>query len=62
MTRKKETMLPELKELREIKKLLVILLLNSGVKAETISKVLGMTKGNFSKIFPVRNLIDTNRD
>lgn len=45
-----------LKELEAIKKLLVLQLLNSGVQANTIAKLLKMQKSNFSTMFPLRRL------
>lgn len=47
----------ELKELRDIKKLLILNLLESGVKAESIWKLLDMDQGDFSREFPVRKLL-----
>lgn len=48
----------ELKELRAIKKLLILQLLKSGVKADSIALILDMDKGNFSREFPVKKLFD----
>jgi hypothetical protein len=45
-----------LKELQDIKKLLVLLLLDRGVKAGAIAEVLGMDPGNFSREFPAKKL------
>jgi len=47
----------ELKELQAIKKLLVLRLLAQGVKADAIADLLGMDRGNFSRMFPVRKLL-----
>jgi len=47
----------ELSELQDIKKLLVLLLLKSDVKPESIIKILNIDQGNFSRTFPVRELI-----
>lgn len=47
----------EIKELETIKKLLVLQLLNSGVKTNTIAKMLGMQKSHFSTMFPFRKLV-----
>jgi hypothetical protein len=46
----------ELKELQDIRKLLVLQLLASKVRAGDIAEVLGMDKGNFSRMFPVKKL------
>jgi hypothetical protein len=46
----------ELKELQAIKKLLVLQLLRQGLKAMTIADAIGMDRGNFSRLFPVRKL------
>ena len=47
----------ELNELMDIKKLLILLLLKSGVKAESIRKLLNMDQGNFSRMFPITKLL-----
>jgi len=52
----------EIKELEAIKKLLVLQLLNSGVKANAIAKLLGMQKSNFSTMFPFRKLVQNGHD
>jgi hypothetical protein len=46
----------EMRELQDIKKLLVLQLLASGVRAGDIARALDMNKGNFSRMFPVRKL------
>jgi hypothetical protein len=51
----------ELKELQLIKKLLVLQLLNSGVKGNAIAKMLGMQKSNFSTMFPFRKIVNTGK-
>jgi len=47
----------ELKELRDIKKLLILQLLKMDVQPDSITTVLGMDRGDFSKAFPVRKLL-----
>ena len=47
----------ELKELQAIKKLLVLQLLNQGIQADAIADLLGMDRGDFSRMFPVRKLL-----
>jgi hypothetical protein len=47
----------ELKELRDIKKLLIVSLLKSGVSAESIAQLLDIDRGDFSREFPVRKLL-----
>lgn len=47
----------ELKELEAIKKLLVLQLLNAGIKAGSIASLLGIDRGDFSKMFPARKLL-----
>lgn len=49
----------ELKELGDIKKLLILLLLKSGVEADSIAELMGIDRGNFSRDFPVRKLLKT---
>ncbi len=51
-----------LKELEAIKKLMIAQLLNSGVQAGSIAKLLDMDAGNFSKIFPARELVTKKRE
>ena len=46
----------ELKELEDIKELLILQLLASDVKAGAIADVLGIDKGNFSRMFPAKKL------
>ena len=48
----------ELKELGDIKKLLILMLLKSGVEAESIAGLMDIDPGNFSKEFPVQNAIE----
>ncbi len=52
----------ELKELQDIKKLLVVQLLNDGIKPNGIADLLNMDQGNFSKMFPVRKLLNKQTD
>jgi hypothetical protein len=47
----------ELKELKQIKKLLILALLKSNVSADSIAQVLGMDRGDFSREYPVRKLL-----
>jgi len=47
----------ELLELQAIKKLLVLQLLKADVQAASIAKLLDMDKGDFSKMFPARELL-----
>lgn len=47
----------ELKELGDIKKLLILQLVKSGVKPESIIKLLDIDQGNFSRMFPIRDLL-----
>jgi hypothetical protein len=51
-----------LKELEDIKKLLIVQLLNSGVQAGSIARLLDMDAGNFSKMFPARELVGKRRE
>ena len=44
-------------QLEDIKKLLVLQLLKSGVSANTIASLLEMDQGDFSRAFPVRKLL-----
>jgi hypothetical protein len=47
----------ELEELQTIKKLIILQLLKQGYKAGTIADVIGMDKGDFSRMFPVKKLL-----
>ncbi len=46
----------ELEELQSIKKLLIILLIKSGVSADIIGKSLGIHPSRISQIFPVKRI------
>jgi hypothetical protein len=46
-----------LKELQTIKKLLVLLLLNQGIQADSLADLLEMDPADFSRMFPVRKLL-----
>jgi hypothetical protein len=48
----------ELKELKDIKKLLVLQLIATGVKPIEIAEMLDMKKSNFSRDFPAHKLIE----
>jgi hypothetical protein len=45
-----------LKELQQIKRLLIAQLLLQGVSASDIADILGIDQGDFSRTFPVRKL------
>jgi hypothetical protein len=47
----------ELKELRAIKKLLVLQLLTQDIKADAIADLLEMDQADFSRMFPIRKLL-----
>ncbi len=47
----------ELTELQTIKKLLIMQLLKQGYKAGTIADAIGMDRGDFSRMFPVKRLL-----
>ncbi len=47
----------ELEELEDIKKLLVLDLLNQGIQAGALADLLEMDPGDFSRMFPVRKLL-----
>jgi len=47
----------ELKELRTIKKLLVLQLLTQDIKADAIADLLEMDRADFSRMFPIRKLV-----
>jgi hypothetical protein len=47
----------ETDQLEDIKKLLVLQLLNSGISGTTIATILGMDQGDFSRAFPVKKLL-----
>ena len=48
-------------QLEDIKKLLVMQLLNSGVSASSIAALLGMDPADFSRAFPVRKLLKESK-
>ncbi len=47
----------ELRELRAIKKLMVLGLLNQGIQAGSLAEFLEIDAGDFSRMFPVRKLL-----
>ena len=47
---------PVAKELEGIKKLLILQLVTSGVKSQDVAKVLGMDKGNLSRLVSTRGI------
>ena len=48
--------------LEDIKRLLVLQLLSSGVSGTTVADVLGMDRGDFSRAFPVKKLLKGMRE
>jgi len=50
-----------LKELQDIKKLLILRLLDSGFQAGTLAGLLEMDPGDFSRMFPVKKLLKDKR-
>jgi hypothetical protein len=51
----------ELKELQNIKKLLVLQLLVSGIPANEIARIIDIHPTDFSKMFPARKLLKNVR-
>lgn len=47
----------EIKELQNIKKLLIVELLIAGVQATDLAKLIEMDPDDFSRLFPVRTLL-----
>jgi hypothetical protein len=47
---------PTLKELEDIKRLLILLLLKGGASQGDVASALQMDQGNFSRMFPARKL------
>lgn len=47
---------PTLKELEDIKRLLILLLLKAGTSQGEVARALQMDQGNFSRMFPARKL------
>jgi hypothetical protein len=45
---------PTLKELEDIKRLLILLLLKGGASQGDVARALQMDQGNFSRMFPAR--------
>jgi DNA-directed RNA polymerase specialized sigma subunit len=50
---KKSNQDPTIRELDEIKRLLMLLLLKSGASQREIAKAIGMDQGNFSRAYPI---------
>ncbi len=48
---------PLIRELSDIKKLLILELLSRGVKPIQIAKMLGVDQGNFSRMYPMRRIL-----
>jgi transcriptional regulator len=48
---------PVVRELCDVKKLLILDLLSRGVKQAQIAKMLGVDKGNFSRMHPLRAIL-----
>jgi hypothetical protein len=48
---------PFVRELIEIKKLLILDLLSRDVKPGQIAKILGLDAGNFSRLYPARKIM-----
>ena len=48
---------PAVRELSDIKKLLILDLLSRGVKQSQIAKMLSVDKGNFSRMYPMRGIL-----
>lgn len=48
---------PVVQELLEIKKLLILDLMSRGIKPRQIAKILDVDAGNFSRIYPMREII-----
>jgi hypothetical protein len=48
---------PSVRELIEIKKLLILDLLSRDVKPGQIAKILGVDAGNFSRLYPTRKIM-----
>jgi hypothetical protein len=48
---------PVIQELFEIKKLLILDLMSRGVKPKQIAKMLDVDAGNFSRMYPMREII-----
>jgi hypothetical protein len=51
----------QVEQLEDIKKLLILQLLNAGMSAGTIANLLGIDKGDFSRAFPVKKLLKGER-
>jgi hypothetical protein len=49
-------------QLEDIKKLLVLQLLNSGVTAGALATLLGLDPGDFSRLYPVRRLLKKGKE
>ena len=48
---------PLIRELSDIKKLLILDLLSRGVKPIQVAKMLGVDQGNFSRMYPMRRIL-----
>ena len=52
---------PAVRELSEIKKLLILDLLSREVKLSQIANILGVDPGNFSRMYPVRAIMGKSK-
>jgi hypothetical protein len=53
---------PTVRELVAIKKLLILDLMSRGVKPKQIAKILGVDAGNFSRTYPMREIVGKTKD
>lgn len=53
---------PTLRELSEIKKLLILDLMSRGVKPRQIAKILAIDPGRFSRLYPLREIIGKSKN
>lgn len=52
---------PAVRELSEIKRLLILDLLSREVKPNQIAKILGIDAGNFSRMYPMRAIMGKSK-
>ena len=53
---------PAIRELSDIKKLLILDLMTRGVKPMQIARILDIDKGQFSRMYPMREIIGKSKN
>jgi transcriptional regulator len=53
---------PSVRELVEIKKLVILDMMSRGIKQSQIAKMLGVDPGNFSRMYPMKGIISKSKN